>query len=90
MNASAYINFENLLTHSDVEAYKNTLSPHLVKTGRNSFEGHKTNGVYTPLAKSPLFVDTVMLTMCTQNAHSARHLAKYRPPKRIKIHDQLF
>jgi ectoine hydroxylase-related dioxygenase (phytanoyl-CoA dioxygenase family) len=53
--------FERVLDASQVEALRAALAPHLEggKTGRNDFEGYRTNRVYALLAKSPLFAELV-------------------------------
>ena len=48
-----YITFENVMPPQDVEDVRAALAPYLTKTGRNDFEGFKSNRVYSLLAKSP-------------------------------------
>ena len=57
---AGYIIFENVLSDSEIEAYKAALEPYMQHSGRNDFEGLKTNRVYALLAKSPLFAQLVM------------------------------
>jgi ectoine hydroxylase-related dioxygenase (phytanoyl-CoA dioxygenase family) len=54
-----YLIFERVLPADRVSAIRATLAPYLERdlTGRNDFEGLKTNRVYALLAKSPLFAD---------------------------------
>jgi ectoine hydroxylase-related dioxygenase (phytanoyl-CoA dioxygenase family) len=58
---NGYIIFENILSGEQLSSIKNALSPYLDQniTGRNEFEGHKSNRVYAMLAKSPVFADLV-------------------------------
>ena len=56
-----YIIFENVMPHEDVEAVRKALEPHFTKTGRNYFEGFKSNRVYSLLTKAPdIFAPMVM------------------------------
>lgn len=48
-----FVIFENIMPLGDVQAVRDALAPFLVKTGRNNFEGFKSNRVYALLAKSP-------------------------------------
>lgn len=48
-----YVTFENVMTPADVEDVRAALAPHLTLTGRNDFEGFRSNRVYSLLAKSP-------------------------------------
>ncbi len=52
-----YVIFERVLTPEFVDDIRAALAPHLARelTGRNDFEGFKTNRVYGLLAKSPVF-----------------------------------
>ncbi len=54
-----YIVFEEVLSEAQVSAIKEALRPHLEKnlSGRNDFEGLKSNRVYGLLAKGKEFVD---------------------------------
>ncbi|ATQ41448.1 phytanoyl-CoA dioxygenase family protein [Caulobacter mirabilis] len=54
-----YLIFENVLSPTEVQAIRDALAPYLDggKSGRNDFEGFKTNRVYAMLAKSPVFAD---------------------------------
>jgi ectoine hydroxylase-related dioxygenase (phytanoyl-CoA dioxygenase family) len=54
-----YIIFEGVLSADRVAEIRAALAPFLERdlTGRNDFEGLKTNRVYALLAKSPLFAD---------------------------------
>lgn len=48
-----YVIFERIMPTEDVEAARAALAPFLTKTGRNDFEGFKSNRVYSLLAKAP-------------------------------------
>jgi ectoine hydroxylase-related dioxygenase (phytanoyl-CoA dioxygenase family) len=54
-----YLIFEKVLSADRVTAIRAALAPFLERdlTGRNDFEGLKTNRVYALMAKSPLFAD---------------------------------
>ena len=54
-----YLIFERVLSSDRVAEIRTALAPFLERdlTGRNDFEGLKTNRVYALLAKSPLFAD---------------------------------
>lgn len=54
-----YLIFERVLSPDQVAAIRAALAPYLERdvTGRNDFEGLKTNRVYALLAKSALFAD---------------------------------
>lgn len=54
-----YLIFERVLPPDVVDDIRAALAPHLARdlTGRNDFEGFKTNRVYALLAKSPLFAE---------------------------------
>src|SRR5437879_12204380 len=54
-----YLIFERVLSPDRVAEIRAALAPFLERdlTGRNDFEGLKTNRVYALLAKSPLFAD---------------------------------
>lgn len=54
-----YLIFERVLLSDRVGAIRTALAPYLERdlTGRNDFEGLKTNRVYALLAKSPLFAE---------------------------------
>jgi ectoine hydroxylase-related dioxygenase (phytanoyl-CoA dioxygenase family) len=55
-----YVIFPNVMTRHQVERVRTELTPHLVKRGRNDFEGFNSNRVYALLAKSPaVFSDMV-------------------------------
>ncbi|MEM9616970.1 MAG: phytanoyl-CoA dioxygenase family protein [Pseudomonadota bacterium] len=56
-----YIVFENVLTADQLTSVREALAPYLEKdiTGRNEFEGHKSNRIYAMLGKSPVFADLV-------------------------------
>jgi ectoine hydroxylase-related dioxygenase (phytanoyl-CoA dioxygenase family) len=60
-DCNGYITFENILSGEQLSSIKNALLPYLDQniTGRNEFEGHKSNRVYAMLAKSPVFADLV-------------------------------
>ena len=56
-----YIVFESVMSPDEVARVRAALEPHLTKTGRNNFEGYKSNRVYALLAKSPeVFSDMVI------------------------------
>ncbi len=48
-----YVIFEGIMPTEDVEAARAALAPYLTKTGRNDFEGFKSNRVYSLLTKAP-------------------------------------
>lgn len=48
-----YVIFENVMPEDEIARVRAALAPHLVKTGRNDFEGFKSNRVYALLDKSP-------------------------------------
>src|SRR3954469_4235929 len=54
-----YLIFERVLSPDRVAELRTALAPFLARdlTGRNDFEGRKTNRVYALLAKSPLFAE---------------------------------
>jgi len=54
-----YLIFERVLSPDRVAEIRAALAPHLAAdlTGRNDFEGRKTNRVYALLAKSPVFAE---------------------------------
>jgi len=55
-----YVIFENVIPTDEVERIRAALKPHLTQTGRNNFEGFKSNRVYGLLAKDPkVFSDMV-------------------------------
>ncbi|MEM8695096.1 MAG: phytanoyl-CoA dioxygenase family protein [Pseudomonadota bacterium] len=58
---AGYIVFENVLPREQVDQVRAALQPFLDAdiTGRNDFEGLKSNRVYAMLAKSPIFADLV-------------------------------
>jgi ectoine hydroxylase-related dioxygenase (phytanoyl-CoA dioxygenase family) len=49
---NGYVIIENLISCHDVAAVREVCIPLLDKTGRNSFEGHKTQRLYNVLAKT--------------------------------------
>lgn len=57
-----YVIFENVLSDEKLQALRDALEPEFDKklSGRNDFEGLKTNRVYALLAKSPVFADLVI------------------------------
>ena len=60
-DTEGYIIFENVLSAQQVQAIRTALEPHLTATGRNDFEGFKSNRVYALLAKEPrVFSEMVM------------------------------
>src|SRR5258705_7137081 len=58
-DSSGYLIFERVLSPDRVAEIRIALAPYLERdlTGRNDFEGLKTNRVYALLAKSPLFAE---------------------------------
>ena len=58
---TGYLIFENVLQPEEVDRQRAALQPYLDAdvTGRNDFEGMKSNRVYAMLAKSPVFADLV-------------------------------
>ncbi|MGP1352731.1 MAG: phytanoyl-CoA dioxygenase family protein [Parasphingopyxis sp.] len=58
---TGYLIFENVLPPEEVDRQRAALQPWLDAdvTGRNDFEGMKSNRVYAMLAKSPVFADLV-------------------------------
>lgn len=59
-----YVIFENAMGNEELSRIRNALMPFLTKTGRNNFEGFKSNRVYALLAKSPeVFSDMILHPM---------------------------
>jgi ectoine hydroxylase-related dioxygenase (phytanoyl-CoA dioxygenase family) len=58
-DSRGYLIFERVLSPDRVAEIRTALAPYLERdlTGRNDFEGLKTNRVYALLAKSPLFAE---------------------------------
>ncbi|MGI9345821.1 MAG: phytanoyl-CoA dioxygenase family protein [Gammaproteobacteria bacterium] len=52
-NAEGYILFESVIDRERVDTIRNALSKHFHYTGRNDFEGFRSNRVYALLAKEP-------------------------------------
>ena len=48
-----YLIFKNVMSPAEVHRVRDALVPHLTRTGRNNFEGFKSNRVYSLLAKAP-------------------------------------
>lgn len=48
-----YVIFEGIMPAGEIEAVRNALTPHFTKSGRNDFEGFKSNRVYALLSKAP-------------------------------------
>ena len=48
-----YILFQDVMDAATVQQVRDALAPFLTATGRNDFEGFKTNRVYSLLAKAP-------------------------------------
>src|SRR3979411_1099630 len=61
-DSSGYLIFERVLSPDHVAEIRTALAPYLERdlTGRNDFEGLKTNRVYALLAKSPLFAELAL------------------------------
>lgn len=59
---TGYIIFEDVLDVKRITALRDALAPYLGEnvTGRNDFEGLKSNRVYAMLAKSPVFAELVI------------------------------
>lgn len=58
-DAEGFVIFENVLAQEKVEAVRAAIVPHMIRAGRNDFEGLKTHRVYALLAKSPLFAELI-------------------------------
>ncbi len=58
-DAQGFVIIPNVLSPAQVDALRSALAPYIDggKSGRNDFEGFRTNRVYAMLAKSPLFAD---------------------------------
>jgi ectoine hydroxylase-related dioxygenase (phytanoyl-CoA dioxygenase family) len=58
-DSDGYLVFENVLDDNYLTDIRKALAPYLDSplTGRNDFEGTKTNRVYAMLAKNPIFAD---------------------------------
>jgi ectoine hydroxylase-related dioxygenase (phytanoyl-CoA dioxygenase family) len=58
-DARGYIIFESVLSSDEIARIRAALEPHLTcaRTGRNDFEGLRTNRIYGLLAKSPVFAE---------------------------------
>ena len=54
-----YVTFDNLLSAQQIEAVREALAPYfdLQRTGRNNFEGMKSNREYALLAKGDIFAE---------------------------------
>ena len=67
-----YIIFENVLSPAAVDRVRAALQPYLDAdiTGRNDFEGLKSNRVYAMLAKSPVFAELVIHPLALAFAES--------------------
>jgi ectoine hydroxylase-related dioxygenase (phytanoyl-CoA dioxygenase family) len=52
-DTQGYVIFDDVLAPEKIRALRAAIDPHLQHTGRNSFEGHRTNRVYGLLAKEP-------------------------------------
>jgi len=55
-----FVVFENLLSKNELTEIRAALDPHFNHYGRNEFEGHKTQRVYSLLAKHPIFTDLAL------------------------------
>jgi len=69
-----YIIFKSVMPQETVQQVRDALEPHLNKSGRNDFEGIKSNRVYALLAKSPVFAK--MVTHPLALAFAERDLGK--------------
>jgi len=58
---NGYLIFKNVMSPDEVRAYRQALSPYLDQniSGRNDFEGLKTNRVYALMTKDPIFADMI-------------------------------
>lgn len=52
-DAEGYVIFENAMPASETARVRAALTPHLTYSGRNNFEGYKSNRVYSLIAKAP-------------------------------------
>jgi ectoine hydroxylase-related dioxygenase (phytanoyl-CoA dioxygenase family) len=61
MRAQGFVIIERLLTTDDLARMRAELKPHLERElfGRNNFEGHRTERVYSLVAVAPIFADLV-------------------------------
>ena len=61
IDARGYVIIERLLSADDVGAMRDALAPHLQREwlGRNNFEGHRTERVYSLVGKHPVFAALV-------------------------------
>ncbi len=58
--AQGFVVFENIMPAHEISRVRDALFPYLTKTGRNDFEGFKSNRVYALLAKAPdVFSDMI-------------------------------
>src|SRR5689334_1122373 len=58
-DARGFVVFERVLPPDQIARIRSALAPHFTHTGRNDFEGLRTNRVYGLLAKSPVFAELV-------------------------------
>lgn len=70
-----YIIFHNVMPPDQVASVRAALAPHLTKTGRNDFEGFRSNRVYSLIAKSPE-VFSAMITHPLALAFAERDLGR--------------
>ena len=55
-----YVIFERVMSDAETARVRNALEPHMSVTGRNHFEGYRSNRVYSLLAKAPdVFSDMI-------------------------------
>ncbi len=52
-DAKGYVIFDGIIHKREVATVRRALTPHFTKSGRNDFEGFKSNRVYALLAKAP-------------------------------------
>jgi ectoine hydroxylase-related dioxygenase (phytanoyl-CoA dioxygenase family) len=59
LQRDGYVILPSLLSAAQLQAVRDALAPHLqgLRTGRNDFEGYKSERVYALLAKSPVFAE---------------------------------
>lgn len=59
-DSQGFVTFENIMARPEIDRVRLALEPYLTQTGRNDFEGFKSNRVYALLAKAPeVFSDMI-------------------------------
>ncbi len=68
---NGYVVFEQLMSAERLDAVRSALAPYLAEdlTGRNTFEGLRSNRIYGLLAKSPVFAEMVTHPVAMAFAH---------------------